>query len=119
MPAGGLKSKLGSGEAAGNIVMEGPDSFGFPPLKRSGAILRSQVRARVVLQLVLRLGLQQHSTESGLFCKNGCGVAAAALRRCECSLPGQAHSAACATEHAGHYAEAVVCSAAIMVSSGS
>ncbi|GLC67258.1 hypothetical protein PLESTF_000534300 [Pleodorina starrii] len=40
---GGLKNKLGQGEVAGNIVMEGPGSFGVPPAKKSGSILRSQV----------------------------------------------------------------------------
>uniref|UniRef100_A0A383VB59 NAD(P)-binding domain-containing protein n=1 Tax=Tetradesmus obliquus TaxID=3088 RepID=A0A383VB59_TETOB len=49
---GGLKSKLGDGEVAGSIVMEGPDSFGFPPMRRSGAILRSQVADVCVEALV-------------------------------------------------------------------
>ncbi|WIA31244.1 hypothetical protein OEZ86_001242 [Tetradesmus obliquus] len=49
---GGLKSKLGDGEGAGSIVMEGPDSFGFPPMRRSGAILRSQVADVCVEALV-------------------------------------------------------------------
>lgn len=41
---GGLKSKLGPGEtSAGNIVMGRAGSYGFPPLQKSGAILRSQV----------------------------------------------------------------------------
>lgn len=40
---GGLKTVLKSGEAQGNIVMGGPGTFGVPPTKKSGAILRSQV----------------------------------------------------------------------------
>ncbi|GFR44074.1 hypothetical protein Agub_g5234 [Astrephomene gubernaculifera] len=40
---GGLKSKLKQGESAGSIVMAAPGTFGFPPGKKSGSILRSQV----------------------------------------------------------------------------
>lgn len=41
---GGLKSRLGAGEStAGNIVMRRPGTYGFPPLQKSGSILRSQV----------------------------------------------------------------------------
>ncbi|KXZ53653.1 hypothetical protein GPECTOR_6g570 [Gonium pectorale] len=40
---GGLKSKLGQGEVAGNVVMASPNTYGFPPAKKSGSILRSQV----------------------------------------------------------------------------
>jgi hypothetical protein len=40
---GGLKNELGSGEAKGNIVMEGPNSFGVPPMRQAGSILRRQV----------------------------------------------------------------------------
>ncbi|EFJ41522.1 hypothetical protein VOLCADRAFT_107678 [Volvox carteri f. nagariensis] len=40
---GGLKTKLGQGEVAGNIVMGAPGTFGIPPAKKSGSILRSQV----------------------------------------------------------------------------
>lgn len=41
---GGLKSRLGPGETtAGNIVMGRAGSYGFPPLQKSGSILRSQV----------------------------------------------------------------------------
>jgi len=51
---GGLKSRLGPGEStAGNIVMGRAGTYGFPPLQKSGSILRSQVRAgwTVLLQL--------------------------------------------------------------------
>lgn len=42
---GGLKSKLSPGESsAGSIVMGRPGTYGFPPLQKSGSILRSQVR---------------------------------------------------------------------------
>lgn len=40
---GGLKNKLAANEYEGNIVMKGPNTFGFPPFKKSGSILRSQV----------------------------------------------------------------------------
>ncbi|PNW81287.1 hypothetical protein CHLRE_07g349700v5 [Chlamydomonas reinhardtii] len=39
---GGLKSKLGDGESAGNVVMAAPGTYGFPP-RKSGSILRTQV----------------------------------------------------------------------------
>jgi uncharacterized protein YbjT (DUF2867 family) len=40
---GGLKNSVRSGESVGQIVMKGPNYYGFPPLKESGSILRSQV----------------------------------------------------------------------------
>ncbi|GIL82890.1 hypothetical protein Vretimale_8390 [Volvox reticuliferus] len=40
---GGLKTKLRQGETAGNVVMAAPGTFGVPPVKKSGSILRSQV----------------------------------------------------------------------------
>lgn len=41
---GGLKSRLSPGEStAGNIVMGRAGTYGFPPLQKSGSILRSQV----------------------------------------------------------------------------
>jgi hypothetical protein len=40
---GGLKSELRSGEAAGEVVMKGAGTYGFPPMRKSGSILRSQV----------------------------------------------------------------------------
>jgi hypothetical protein len=41
---GGLKSRLRQGESsAGNIVFGRPNTYGFPPLRKSGSILRSQV----------------------------------------------------------------------------
>ena len=43
---GGLKSKLGDGESAGNVVMAAPGTYGFPP-RKSGSILRTQVRVLV------------------------------------------------------------------------
>jgi uncharacterized protein YbjT (DUF2867 family) len=44
---GGLKSALRPGEAeAGQVVMAPAGTYGFPPLKKSGSILRSQVRRR-------------------------------------------------------------------------
>lgn len=49
---GGLKTQLRQGESQSQIVMEGPNAFGFPPLKRSGSILRSQV-AEVCVESLL------------------------------------------------------------------
>lgn len=49
---GGLKSQLNPGEQEGAIMMEGPGAFGFPPMKASGSILRSQVAEVVVESLV-------------------------------------------------------------------
>lgn len=49
---GGLKSQLRSGERAGGVVMAGPGTYGFPPLRKSGAILRSQVADVCVEALV-------------------------------------------------------------------
>jgi uncharacterized protein YbjT (DUF2867 family) len=42
-PAGGLKNELRSGEAKGGVVMAGPNTYGVPPGRRAGSILRRQV----------------------------------------------------------------------------
>jgi len=49
---GGLKTKLRAGEAAGAVVMAAAGAYGFPPMKRSGSILRSQVADVCVEALV-------------------------------------------------------------------
>jgi hypothetical protein len=48
---GGLKSKLESGETAGRIVMKGANTYGVPPLKEAGSILRRQVAELCVAAL--------------------------------------------------------------------
>ena len=40
---GGLLNKPRQGQAPGNIVMAGPNTFGLPPKRAPGSILRSQV----------------------------------------------------------------------------
>jgi hypothetical protein len=40
---GGLLDAPRPGQAAGQIVMEGPNTFGLPPKRTPGSILRSQV----------------------------------------------------------------------------
>jgi len=42
---GGLKSKLQDGESAGQVVMKPQGTYGVPPLKQAGSILRRQVCA--------------------------------------------------------------------------
>lgn len=50
---GGLKSRLRPGEGdAGRVVMAPAGTYGFPPLKKSGSILRSQVADVCVEALV-------------------------------------------------------------------
>jgi len=49
---GGLKNSLRAGESAGYVVMKGPNYYGFPPLKESGSILRSQVAEVCIEALV-------------------------------------------------------------------
>ncbi|PNH07301.1 hypothetical protein TSOC_006254, partial [Tetrabaena socialis] len=49
---GGLKTKLREGEVAGSIVVGGPGTWGVPPLKKSGSILRSQVAEVCVAALL-------------------------------------------------------------------
>lgn len=50
---GGLKSALRQGETSpGSVVMAGAGTYGFPPLKKSGSILRSQVADVCVEALV-------------------------------------------------------------------
>ena len=41
---GGLKDEPRGNEMPGRIVMGGPDTFGLPPRKGSGSILRRQVQ---------------------------------------------------------------------------
>jgi hypothetical protein len=41
--AGGLKNELRAGEAKGNVVMAGPNTYGVPPMRQAGSILRRQV----------------------------------------------------------------------------
>lgn len=49
---GGLKNALRQGESKGNIVMEGANTLGTPPAKKSGSILRSQVAEVCIEALV-------------------------------------------------------------------
>jgi hypothetical protein len=41
--AGGLKNELGPQEQPGGLVFAAPDTFGLPPRKLPGSILRKQV----------------------------------------------------------------------------
>ena len=43
--AGGLLNAVQNGRGEGAVVMGGPDSYGLPPRKQPGSILRSQVRS--------------------------------------------------------------------------
>lgn len=49
---GGLKDSSQAGEAEGEIVMAPANTYGFPPFKASGAILRKQV-ARVCVEALV------------------------------------------------------------------
>ena len=43
---GGLQNELPDRQREGGIVMAGPDTFGLPPRRRPGSILRRQVIAQ-------------------------------------------------------------------------
>lgn len=48
---GGLTDTPRQGQAPGGIIMEGPNTFGLPPKKSPGSILRSQVPSHRYLPL--------------------------------------------------------------------
>ncbi|KAK9807122.1 hypothetical protein WJX73_007743 [Symbiochloris irregularis] len=59
---GGLRDEPPGNEAPGRIVMEGPSSFGLPPGKRSGSILRRQV-AEVAVEAAIEPGASRKVVE--------------------------------------------------------
>ena len=49
--SGGLQNALPDRQREGGIVMAGPDTFGLPPRRLPGSILRRQVKPRFCLSL--------------------------------------------------------------------
>ena len=46
---GGLLNAPRQGQAAAGVIMEGPGTFGLPPKRMPGSILRSQVRRTALI----------------------------------------------------------------------